>query len=117
VPNPSDFILTRGLGAALERLGRNVDVVIVDGPPLLLSAEALDLSSKLDGLLILAQIESLRRGRVAELNRVLATSPAVKLGVVVTGRKGPRGRAYDYYYATRPRRQADRQPADKHLVT
>jgi Mrp family chromosome partitioning ATPase/capsular polysaccharide biosynthesis protein len=107
--NAGDFLVASELDVVLERLRHRADVLIVDGPPLLLSADALTLSAKIDALLFVAQIKTFRREYVGELKRVLRASPALKLGLVVSG--GTALRRHPYYQALPPRE------TDRHLVT
>jgi len=83
-PNPGEFMVTSELDATLEQLQDRSDLVIVDGPPLLLAGEALTLTSKVDALLLVTRMNVFRRGQVRELERVLAASPTLKLGLVAT---------------------------------
>lgn len=83
-PNPGEFMVTSELDATLEQLQSRSDLVIVDGPPLLLAGEALTLTSKVDALLLVTRMNVFRRGQVRELERVLAASPTLKLGLVAT---------------------------------
>jgi polysaccharide biosynthesis transport protein len=83
-PNPGEFVVTSELDAALTRLQEEAELLIVDGPPLLLAGDALTLSAKVDGLLLVTRMNALRRGQIGELARVLAASPTVKLGLVAT---------------------------------
>ena len=47
--------------------------------------DAVVLSGKVDGLLLVSRLNMLRRPTLNELKRVLASCPAEKLGFVVTG--------------------------------
>jgi succinoglycan biosynthesis transport protein ExoP len=93
-PNPGEFVVTSELDAALARLQEGAELIIVDGPPLLLAGDALTLSAKVDGLLLVTRMNTLRRGQIGELERVLAASPTVKLGVVATDHTAMSKRAY-----------------------
>ena len=94
-PNPGEFMVTSELDATLEQLQNRADLIIVDGPPMLLAGEALTLSSKVDALLLVTRMNIFRRGQVRELERVLVASPTLKLGLVATGHVGLPKR--DYY--------------------
>ncbi len=83
-PNPGEFMVTSELDATLEQLQDRSDLVIVDGPPLLLAGEALTLSSKVDALLLVTRMNAFRRGQVRELERLLTATPTLKLGLVAT---------------------------------
>jgi Mrp family chromosome partitioning ATPase len=79
-----DFISSFHFDVVLEQLRHRSDLVIVDGPPLLLSGDALMLSAKLDAVVVVARLNTFRRTKVHELNQSLAACPAAKLGVIVT---------------------------------
>ena len=83
-PNPGEFMVTSELDATLEQLQDRSDLVIVDGPPLLLAGEALTLSSKVDALLLVTRMNAFRRGQIRELERLLTATPTLKLGLVAT---------------------------------
>lgn len=118
-PNPGEFVVTSELDAALAKFQEEAELLIVDGPPLLLAGDALTLSAKVDGLLLVTRMNALRRGQIGELERVLAASPTVKLGVVATDHTAMSKRAY--YGATawaarqeeRTRSRPDRPAADR----
>ena len=61
-PNPGEFMVTSELDATLEQLRESSDLVIVDGPPLLLAGEALTLSSKVDALLLVTRMNAFPAG-------------------------------------------------------
>jgi succinoglycan biosynthesis transport protein ExoP len=103
----SDLLVRPVLDEVLKRLRSRADLIIVDGPPLLLSADALTLSSKVDTLLLVARANTLRREYVGRLKRALAVTPALKLGLVVVG-EGPLGMRAYYQSALSP--EAGRQP-------
>ena len=62
------------------------------------------LSAKVDALIVVTRIEVMRRPMLAELDRLLETSPALKLGFVVTGAEAEEGYGSSYggYYYNRP---------------
>ncbi len=108
-PDPAEFVGTEALSETLAELARRADIVIVDSPPLLHVSDALALSKTVEGMIVVARIDLMRRTMLAELNRVLAVCPASKLGFVLTGAEHEEGFAYgygDYYYGKRVRDQA-----------
>jgi Mrp family chromosome partitioning ATPase/capsular polysaccharide biosynthesis protein len=107
IASTADFLLTPLLDEVLTHLRSRADLIVVDGPPLLLSADALTLSSKVDALLLVARVRALRREHVGQLRRLLAVSPATKLGLVVIGDAALRTRSY---IQSLPLQDAGRQP-------
>ena len=93
-PDPGEFIGSRAVAEILGELRRQYEVVLIDAAPLLGVGDAVVLSGKVDGLILLSRLKMLRRGTLNELKRVLTTSRADKLGFVLTGVP-----ATDSYYA------------------
>ena len=97
-PDPGEFVGSRRLGEILARLRGAYDLVIVDTPPVLRVGDAMTLSTRVDGILVVTMLNVVRRPMLAELRRLLATAPAPKLGFVVTGSRGDQGGDYGYGY-------------------
>ena len=113
-PNPGEFVGTNELEATLARLREQADIVVVDAPPLLHVGDALTLSSKVDGLLLVTRLGVVRKRMVAEVRRLLDGAPAEKLGFVVTAAEAEHGYGYGYaaaYYGRGGRRKATEDPA------
>jgi succinoglycan biosynthesis transport protein ExoP len=81
----ADLVLSVGTADLLESMAERVDIVLIDAPPLLLSGEAVALTSKVDAMVVVANLQILRRPTVAELGRLLSAARATTLGVAVTG--------------------------------
>jgi succinoglycan biosynthesis transport protein ExoP len=110
-PNVGEFVATRALGGILRLLRERADIVLVDAPPLLHVGDALALSAKVDSLLVVTRMGVVRRPMLAELERVLAASPAEKLGFVVTDAGSEDGYAGGYAYGYGYEPAPDREPA------
>jgi tyrosine-protein kinase len=95
-PNPGEFVSARGLGALLDRLRERADFVLIDAPPMIGIGDAMTISAKVDGIVLIARMNGLRRPLLFELHRLLETSPASLLGFVVTGARADE----DHYYAS-----------------
>lgn len=102
-PDPGEFVTTAALASVLDRLRRRADILLIDTPPLLSVGDAHALSARVDGLLLVTRLNTLRRPMLGELHRILAASPAVKLGFVLAGAEHEEGYGGDYYYSARPR--------------
>jgi len=112
-PDPSEFIGSPRLTQLLEELRDRADVVYVDAPPLLHVGDALALSSKVDGMIVVVRLNIARRPMLTELERVLERVPAAKLGFVLTNAEDEEGYGYgDYGYyheaGTRQQRAEER---------
>ena len=103
-PDPGEFVGTARLTEILEGLRQRVDLVLIDAPPLFHVGDALALSAKVDGVLVVTRMEVMRRPMLGELRRLLDTMPAAKLGFVVTGAESEESYGYGYggYYYHRP---------------
>jgi capsular exopolysaccharide synthesis family protein len=84
-PNPAEFAGSHALAEILAELKKRADLVLIDAPPLLDISDAMTLTSRVDGLVVVTKLPDARRAELQELHRVLATAPATKLGFVVTG--------------------------------
>jgi succinoglycan biosynthesis transport protein ExoP len=94
-PDPGEFVSSPALGKVLRALRERADVVLVDAPHALHIGDAIALSSRVDGIVVVARSKGLRRQTLAELNRQLATMRAPALGLVVTGEDKGDGYAVD----------------------
>ena len=83
--NAAEFVISNAVGELLVAVGAQCDLVLVDAPPLLVSGEAVALTSRVDGLVVVANERRLRRQALAALARLLAGTYADTLGVAVTG--------------------------------
>lgn len=84
-PNPAEFVGNRAVGTLLQTLQEMADIVIIDAPPLLHVGDAMILSGRVDAIIAVTRLGTLRRPALRELNRALQLAPASKLGFVVTG--------------------------------
>ena len=96
-PNPGEIVESTVVGETLWRLGESADVVLVDAPPLLEAGDALAMSAKVDGLLVITRLDRARRPSMAELRRVLLTCVCPVLGYVATAAEAQRVEGYGYY--------------------
>jgi Mrp family chromosome partitioning ATPase len=107
-----EFLGTSRIAEILSAVGDQADVVIIDSPPMMRVGDVLALSPKLDGLLLLARLDVVRRPMLADLRRMLEAAPITKLGVVVAapGDEGNLG-YYGYAYGERtPSSRSKRRP-------
>jgi non-specific protein-tyrosine kinase len=101
-PDPGEFVGSARLTEILEHLRGHCDVVLIDAPPLFHVGDALTLSAKVDAVLVVTNLQAVRRPMLTELKRQLETMPANKLGFIVTGAEAEEsygGYGYGYYYA------------------
>jgi Mrp family chromosome partitioning ATPase len=97
-PDPGEFIGTNALSHVLERLRSETDLVLIDAPPLLHVGDSMTLSAKIDAMIVVTRLNVVRRSTLRELQRLLAASPASKLGFVLTGAEREGAYGYGSYY-------------------
>jgi Mrp family chromosome partitioning ATPase len=114
-PDPGEFVGTAALTEILEQLRHRADIVLVDAPPTLHVGDAMTLSTKVDGILVVTRMKVVRRHMLAELGRILAGSPTPVLGFIVTGASEEEGYGSGYgyggYYA-KPYEQSEKAKAE-----
>jgi succinoglycan biosynthesis transport protein ExoP len=84
-PDPGEFVSSQALGKVLHALRERADVVLVDAPGALRVGDVVALSSRVDGIVVVARPKVLRRQTLAELDRLLAMVRTPVLGFVATG--------------------------------
>jgi Mrp family chromosome partitioning ATPase len=108
-PNSGEFVVSRSVKDILEKLAAESDLVLIDAPPLLVSSAALALTAEVQGILIVTRLKFLKARALRELKQAVDSSPARKLGVIITGAE-----ATPYYGSGHPYRLAASraEPAD-----
>jgi polysaccharide biosynthesis transport protein len=116
-PDPGEFVGTRVLTEILVRLRDRADIVLIDAPPVLHVGDAMTLSTKVDGIIVVTRMKVVRRQMLNELARQLSTAPTTVLGFVVTGagEEDGYGEGYGYgygagHYHSRPYVQTEKAP-------
>ncbi|TMM11501.1 MAG: hypothetical protein E6F98_10760 [Actinobacteria bacterium] len=115
-PDPGEFVRTAVLTEILEELRALADYVLIDAPPALHVGDAMALSTKVDGVLVVTRMQVVRRQMLSELDRQLASSPTPVLGFVVTAAGDDEGYGYGYGYGgyhARPYEQSEKEVAAK----
>jgi succinoglycan biosynthesis transport protein ExoP len=97
-PDPAEFVGTRGLAEMLLQLRNLADVVLIDAPPLLPVSDAMTLSSDVDGVVLVARAGAVHHGMLSEVQRLLSSMPATKLGFVLTNSQADSRYGYGGYY-------------------
>jgi non-specific protein-tyrosine kinase len=97
-PNPADFVASAdALNDMLAQLAMRAQLVLIDSPPILEVSDAMALSGRVDGILVVSRLGQTQRPVLNELRRVLDSAPARKLGFVATG--GRPAELFRYGYA------------------
>lgn len=108
-PNPSELLGSAGMEELLRRLESEVDIVLIDAPPLLPVTDAAVLGAMTSGVLMIVASNRTRREQVKRAAETVQAVGATMLGAVLNmvPTKGPDAYAYGYgygyggYYETR----------------
>ena len=82
-PNPVELLASRRMAGLLEALKEQVDVVVIDSPPIQAFSEAAVLSTLVDGTIVVVSAGRTRRDAVRGAARALAARGGRTLGVVL----------------------------------
>ncbi|MGB3716588.1 MAG: polysaccharide biosynthesis tyrosine autokinase [Candidatus Promineifilaceae bacterium] len=96
-PNPSELLGSAKMEVTLATLAAQYDFVLIDSPPVLAVTDAVVLSRRSDGVILVADAGSTRRGQLKQAVEQLRSSNAHLLGVVLN-RLTPRSDGYYTYY-------------------
>lgn len=116
-PSPVDFFTSSVFHNFLNRLAETYEYIVIDTPPVLVSADALALAAKSDGILLVTRMKQTDIRALAEARKLINQTPARILGVVANGinikhRYGYyryKYRYYHYRYATSTAGTQDRE--------
>lgn len=99
-PNPADLLSVGRFQELMNRMSKEVDIVLVDTPPVLAVSDPLVVANFVDGVIVVCEAG---RTRLDALRRVVQSLPketARLVGIVVNRQKGgQQGDYYYYYYA------------------
>ncbi|MGQ9925285.1 MAG: CpsD/CapB family tyrosine-protein kinase [Chloroflexaceae bacterium] len=93
-PRPADLLGSRRMGALIERLRAEADMVLFDTPPVVAVTDAAVLAPRVDGVLLVLQAGHTRRDRAREARQILEKVKANIVGVVLNGSRLERSYSY-----------------------
>jgi non-specific protein-tyrosine kinase len=93
-PRPADLLGSRRMGALIERLRGEADIVLFDTPPVVAVTDAAVLAPRVDGVLLVLHAGQTRRDRAREARQILEKVKANIVGVVLNGARQERGYTY-----------------------
>lgn len=96
-PNPSELLASDRMGALIEALKQQYDLVLFDSPPALVVADGTILGSRVDGVILVTDVGQTHRKAAEQVASELRRARANLLGVVVN-RVGTSGTGYGYGY-------------------
>ncbi len=100
-PNPPELLNSKAMESFQVALaGSGAEVIIFDAPPLLGLSDASILATKVDGILLVVDIERANKKQLEQMNTLLKQSGGRILGCVVNKQRKKRGDSsyYSYYY-------------------
>jgi Mrp family chromosome partitioning ATPase/capsular polysaccharide biosynthesis protein len=112
-PDPGAFVNTQALSEILAELRARFDIVLIDAPPALRVGDALTLSSKVDGVIVVVRMKVVRRPMLNELARQLGAMPTPVLGFVVTAAGEEQGYDYGYGYGYTAKQYVQSEQAER----
>jgi succinoglycan biosynthesis transport protein ExoP len=101
---PDELGVELTVAAIAKSLEDHADLVLIDAAPLLPVGDALALSAHVDALVLVVRLESLRPSAFDDLRRTLASTPARKLGFILTGAETTDAYTHFYRYPAPDRR-------------
>lgn len=97
-PNPSELLSTPRVAEILASLQGVADMVLIDTPPLLPVTDAVVLSQRVDGVILVATARVTGRREVRRAAELLRQAEAPVLGVVLNGANVDESYGYGYSY-------------------
>jgi polysaccharide biosynthesis transport protein len=108
--NPNQLIGSATMLRTIRQLERDYEMVIIDTPPVLPVADALNLSVKVDGVVIVTRLGETTRDRLKRTKEALLNVHAGVIGVVPNGAAQREDSAYSYAYRYRSKKKAPDLP-------
>lgn len=97
-PNPSELLGSSKMERALDTLGSQYDYILIDSPPVLAVTDAIVLSRRVDGVLLVADAGKTRRSPLKQAAEQLLSGNAHVIGVVLNRLSPKSDGYYSYYY-------------------
>jgi len=120
-PNPAELLSSHRMRDLLQELAGQIDMVLIDSPPILPVADTVGLAREVDGVLLVIQAGSTRRVALQQAVEALERVGANLIGVVINAvpvrwRRYYYGYGYEYYYGDRPDANKAKQHAARGVV-
>lgn len=117
-PNPAELLASDRVGVLLKQLKEQVDMVVLDTPPCLVVTDAVALSKRADGVLVVVEAGKTRRAAMEQTLKTLRQVGAPVLGTVLNkysarAQDGYYGYQYQYYSTSDDAKLRKEQPAAK----
>ena len=99
-PNPADLLSSDRMHALLSEVGKQVDIVLIDTPPVLVVSDPLVVATNVDAVLLVSWAGRTRSDALKRAATVLHQGSVRLIGVVLNQQRGRDPGGYDYYYAS-----------------
>ncbi len=101
-PNPTDLLSSQKMVSIMNQLRKQADIIIIDTAPVLVVADAIALSSNIDGVILVVKPDSTTTSSFERLIEQYNRIGVRIVGAVVNGFRPSRLSSYyykDYYYS------------------
>ena len=101
-PNPSSRVSGKPFARLLDRIKADVDLVIIDSPPILSASDALAIASHTDGVVLVCRSHKTRTDALRHAAHSVHQGGIRLVGLVVNRQRGQQGASYygEYYGTT-----------------
>lgn len=96
-PNPAELLASEEMEKIIKNLKEEYDYIIIDTNPIGLVADAQILSSKVDGVILVARYEKTKKENLLNCKKMVDQVGGNIIGVVLNGIDEKRGKYYYYY--------------------
>jgi capsular polysaccharide biosynthesis protein len=93
-PDPGELLLSRAAVETLAAVDRRCEVLLINAPPVLTGGDAMTIAKHTDAVILLADVNRVRRATLVETRQVLDGCPAMKLGVIAIAGRAPETSSY-----------------------
>lgn len=99
-PNPSELLASKSMEQLIEKLYKDFDVIIFDSPPVIAVTDAVILSTKVDGTILVVNSGHTNKDALSRCTTLLESVGTNPLGILLNGVniEGMYGSYYYYYY-------------------
>jgi succinoglycan biosynthesis transport protein ExoP len=112
-PNPSELLASAKMRDLLNKFSQKFDYIVLDSPPILVVADALELARHVDGMLIVSRAGRTTVEEAREVRELVDRMDIPLLGIVLTDAPAL---ASDYYSAQYVSRQQEKPPPVKSVA-
>lgn len=96
-PNPSELLSSKQLDKFMKDMEQYFDIVIFDGPPVLLVTDSQILANKCDGTILVVNAGKVDKEVVEKVKTTIYSSHGNLLGVILNNYNYPKNHYYTYY--------------------